>query len=550
MGSAVLQLLRLIQIKCLTNSDASVSWIAKLNMDREAGSGGNGSATSSRPSSGNDNNKIPSIHDDEWLNNVRQQLDNTSLKEKKRINSSKSVQTDNDEDTKNTAENSSSSRSHSRATGRYKVRPPDHPFLAKLASHRHNVNLTDYHHSYSTGPSFLPPIPGGARRVIRPFQHQTFPIYVETLTGTVFEVTCSTFETIHSIKDKIYRLEGIPISRQHLIFRQAELKDNDQSIGHAGIVPESKLTLILDVKGGPINASANRSRERLPFQMTTQHEFDIIPIEEAADVECEDSHSEGLDIEERLDTTEKPDMIFHTYHNGNAVLILSYSDQNLPPPISPTDIYDRSRLRSREHFTKTAANLIDDSKMNLKVRNLRQKMLEKKLEREARRKSKLPATEVKSSNTSLPPLKPINSRIKLPLLPQPPPPSSIRHNHDTFLSRYNLTSPREIETKTAPQATGFLTKERLQILEQLKNGGARVPSPTKKPRKKKKAKCSICGKRIPLGMEFSCRCELVLCANHRTAEAHQCSFDYKNIGRQELKKDNPLVTASKLPKLE
>ena len=120
------------------------------------------------------------------------------------------------------------------------------------------------------------------------------------------------------LSHKIYRLEGIPISRQHLIFRHSELKDNEQSIGHAGIVPESKLTLILDVKGGPINAAASRSRER--FQMSTQHEFDIIPIEEAADV---DSHSELDPDDKSID--EKPDMIFHTYHNGNAVLILSYS---------------------------------------------------------------------------------------------------------------------------------------------------------------------------------------------------------------------------------
>lgn len=506
-------------------------------MDKELSSG-NASATSSRPSSGNDNQKpTPTIHDDDWLNSVRQQLDNTTLKDNTNsgTKSVASKATDTDDD-----------NPQPQSTGRYKVRPPDHPFLAKLATHRQNKptpvsppTFNDYHH-HTYSPGFLPPIPGGARRVIRPFQHQTFPIYVETLTGTVFEVTCSTFETIHSIKDKIYRLEGIPISRQHLIFRHSELKDNDQSIGHAGIVPESKLTLILDVKGGPINAAASRSRER--FQMSTQHEFDIIPIEEAAEV---DSHSELDPDDKSID--EKPDMIFHTYHNGNAVLILSYSDQNLPAPISPTDIYDRTKLRSREHFTKTAASLIDDSKMNLKVRNLRQKMLEKKLEREARRKSKTDTTvpEVKSS-ISLPPLKP---RLKLPLIPHPP--SSVNHNHDTFLRRYNLTSPREIETPQPPTPNGFLTKERLQILEQLKNaGGTRVPSPTKKVRKKKKSKCSICAKRIPLGMEFTCRCDMLLCANHRTAEAHQCSFDYKSIGRQELKKDNPLVTASKLPKLE
>lgn len=33
-------------------------------------------------------------------------------------------------------------------------------------------------------------------------------LYIETLTGTAFELRVSPFETIHSVKNKIYRLEG------------------------------------------------------------------------------------------------------------------------------------------------------------------------------------------------------------------------------------------------------------------------------------------------------------------------------------------------------
>ena len=34
-------------------------------------------------------------------------------------------------------------------------------------------------------------------------------LYIETLTGTAFELRVSPFETIHSVKAKIQRLEGI-----------------------------------------------------------------------------------------------------------------------------------------------------------------------------------------------------------------------------------------------------------------------------------------------------------------------------------------------------
>lgn len=35
----------------------------------------------------------------------------------------------------------------------------------------------------------------------------------------------------------------------------------------------------------------------------------------------------------------------------------------------------------------------------------------------------------------------------------------------------------------------------------------------------------------------------------RYAEAHDCKFDYKSAGRQQLAKNNPLVKAAKIDKL-
>lgn len=45
------------------------------------------------------------------------------------------------------------------------------------------------------------------------------------------------------------------------------------------------------------------------------------------------------------------------------------------------------------------------------------------------------------------------------------------------------------------------------------------------------------------------RCGGLFCAIHRYAETHSCTFDYKAEGRQMIARNNPVVTAPKLPKI-
>ena len=45
------------------------------------------------------------------------------------------------------------------------------------------------------------------------------------------------------------------------------------------------------------------------------------------------------------------------------------------------------------------------------------------------------------------------------------------------------------------------------------------------------------------------RCGGLFCAIHRYAESHSCTFDYKAEGRQMIARNNPVVTAPKLPKI-
>ena len=65
------------------------------------------------------------------------------------------------------------------------------------------------------------------------------------------------------------------------------------------------------------------------------------------------------------------------------------------------------------------------------------------------------------------------------------------------------------------------------------------------PPKSSANRCFTCQKKVGL-LGFKCRCEQTFCSAHRHADAHNCSFDYKTTGREELAKANPLVVTKKI----
>lgn len=69
------------------------------------------------------------------------------------------------------------------------------------------------------------------------------------------------------------------------------------------------------------------------------------------------------------------------------------------------------------------------------------------------------------------------------------------------------------------------------------------------PKKSQKLRCAECNKKLGLIMIMKCHCERIFCAQHRYAEAHQCSYDFKTEGQKVIARENPLVVASKLPKI-
>jgi len=78
---------------------------------------------------------------------------------------------------------------------------------------------------------------------------------------------------------------------------------------------------------------------------------------------------------------------------------------------------------------------------------------------------------------------------------------------------------------------------------------ARVAEPTETPKKVKlavdRSRCAECKKKVGLtGIE--CRCGSVYCGQHRMAEKHSCTFDYKLFGRSHIEKANERVIAESL----
>lgn len=72
---------------------------------------------------------------------------------------------------------------------------------------------------------------------------------------------------------------------------------------------------------------------------------------------------------------------------------------------------------------------------------------------------------------------------------------------------------------------------------------------TSQNKKSKRLRCSKCNKKLGVIMIMKCHCEKVFCAQHRYAEAHDCTFNFKEEGKKIIAKENPLVIAQKLPKI-
>jgi len=79
-------------------------------------------------------------------------------------------------------------------------------------------------------------------------------------------------------------------------------------------------------------------------------------------------------------------------------------------------------------------------------------------------------------------------------------------------------------------------------------GGSQAEKEGEKDGKKKKNRCLSCKKKVGL-TGFTCRCGGLFCSIHRYSDKHECGFDYKALGAEEISKSNPVVVAQKVAKI-
>ncbi|XP_053594853.1 AN1-type zinc finger protein 6-like [Microplitis demolitor] len=70
----------------------------------------------------------------------------------------------------------------------------------------------------------------------------------------------------------------------------------------------------------------------------------------------------------------------------------------------------------------------------------------------------------------------------------------------------------------------------------------------RKKSKKPKNRCAECHKNTGL-VGFDCRCGGLFCSKHRYSDMHDCKFDYKEMGAQEIRSQNPVVIGEKIRKI-
>lgn len=66
--------------------------------------------------------------------------------------------------------------------------------------------------------------------------------------------------------------------------------------------------------------------------------------------------------------------------------------------------------------------------------------------------------------------------------------------------------------------------------------------------KKKKNKCQMCKKKVGL-TGFTCRCGGLFCSVHRYSNEHRCTFDYREHGAEEIRRNNPVIKGEKIQKI-
>ncbi|XP_070697414.1 AN1-type zinc finger protein 4 [Pempheris klunzingeri] len=258
----------------------------------------------------------------------------------------------------------------------------------------------------------------GAFHYKLPF-YDTMELFIETLTGTCFELRVLPFEAVISVKAKIQRLEGIPVAQQHLIWNNLEL-DDEHCLHDYGISEGCTLKLVLAMRGGPINT-----------RRVTMED----PVKEVADL-MESTKEEGW--EKSLSNKQVTFVVYREGDQLNFFRVVDRGDGTLTPlsdSLSVGSVYNVCAEEEEDGESPAAAlqsleNSITMNKMKLLKAKMEDMNLNKKPKKSAKVKPRLPVSPHPCSGTLGP--------------------SSTRHHHRLFRSLPQINQPWQSNAQLPP----------------------------------------------------------------------------------------------------
>lgn len=257
----------------------------------------------------------------------------------------------------------------------------------------------------------------GAFHYKLPF-YDTMELFIETLTGTCFELRVLPFEAVISVKAKIQRLEGIPVAQQHLIWNNLEL-DDEHCLHDYGIAEGCTLKLVLAMRGGPINT-----------RKVTMED----PIKEAADP-MESTKETGW--EKSLTNKQVTFVVYREGDQLNFFRVVDKGDGTLTPlseSLSGGSLYNvYTEEEDGEHSAAVQQSLENSITMN-KMKLLKAKMEDMNLNKKPKKSTKV--------------------KPRPPVSPHPCGgsigPSSTRHHHRLFHALPQINQSRQSNPQLPP----------------------------------------------------------------------------------------------------
>ncbi|KAK2921869.1 AN1-type zinc finger protein 4 isoform X2 [Channa argus] len=257
----------------------------------------------------------------------------------------------------------------------------------------------------------------GAFHYKLPF-YDTMELFIETLTGTCFELRVLPFEAVISVKAKIQRLEGIPVTQQHLIWNNVEL-DDEHCLHDYGIAEGCTLKLVLAMRGGPINT-----------RRVTMEE----PIKEVADL-MESTKEEGW--EKSLANKKVTFVVYREGDQLNFFRVVDRGDGTLTPlseSLSGGSVYNVYTEEEDGETSGAAQQSFENSITMNKMKLLKAKMEDMNLNKKPKKLAKIKPRLTVSPHLSSGPLGS----------------SSTRHQYGLFPTLPQINQPRPSNTQLPP----------------------------------------------------------------------------------------------------